>query len=577
MVVVKYSPKSIFLSVGLLILWFAFSLTYLFYYQEEKRFTSERANYYKEELASTLGRYRYLPYALAGDPIYHSTLTEGSGARLNNRLKDLAGRSGTDAIYLMDAGGLTIASSNADETPTFLGQNYGFRPYFKDALAKGAGEFFAIGATTSIPGYFFSQRVTSPEGISHGVLAIKISLEPLKRIWKELDENVFVTDRNGVIILSSIDAWNYRSTRPLDNARLSEIQEQRQFGAAPLEPLQFQIIENQKFRIENYRYVGASRELNLPEWTLHYVTANGTVFTRAIRSFFLFATPLVLLVTGYFAFSSVQTKKRLIQSQRDGAQMRKINRKLEQEINERRDAEKRLATAQKSLEQISRLAALGEISASVTHELGQPISALQNYVASSELPGSDLGRDGTELMQKIKHVLKRVNHITSQLRFFSTSGENNMVSFDLMELVRNMINLQFFDLGISNHSLNTELSREQILVKGNKLRLEQVFINLIRNAQQATASLDNPRITIRVYSHKSMAVTTVSDNGPGIDKSVRNQIFEPFYTTKASGEGMGLGLVISSAIIAEHDGSIQVTKSNMGGSEFVVRLPLTET
>ncbi|MBX2868644.1 MAG: hypothetical protein KTR18_08215 [Acidiferrobacterales bacterium] len=546
---------------------------YHLYYEAESKRIEERVVHYQEELLNALGQHRYLPYALTGNSVYSRALRSEPAPELNSWLRDITDRSGVDAIFLMDHEGLTIAASNAGETPTFLGQNYGFRPYFEQAMESGSGEFFAIGATTSIPGYFFAQRVSSPEGIAQGVLVVKVSLEPLKRIWKELDENVFVTDSNGIVVLSSVDDWNYLSTHQLTQPKRAEIQSQRQFGEEPLTLLDITQIDQGKSVVDGRQFLTANMPLPALGWKLHYLTPQRVIVNRAVSMFFLVVTPLILVLTTYLAISSARTRKSLERSQRDAEQLRDLNLNLESEIAERKRTEVRLEAAKTSLEKVSRLAALGQLSASVTHELGQPISALQNYVASAELPDSDLGTDGAELMQRIKKILKRITHVTSQLRFFAKAGEKNLVVLDLVEVIQNVIDLQFVDLGVTTESLSIELPGKPVKVEGNRLRLEQVLINLIRNARQATALVSQPRIDVSLKCDKEIASVSIADNGPGVDESDRDKIYEPFFTTKASGEGMGLGLVISSTIMQEHDGQIDVQVSKYGGAEFVMRLP----
>ncbi len=558
-----------------LLLGATYQFAYKFYFDLLAEQTSARALLYRNTLVSGLERYQHLPYVLSRDPEYSRALEYSPNERLNDNLKDFAESAGVEAIYLMNASGLTIASSNALETPTFLGQNYAFRPYFIDAMRSEKGEFFAIGATTSRPGYFVSQGVVSARGDALGVLVVKVDLEPLVQGWIARNESIFVTDQNGVVVLASDSKWQYKTLTQLDKNLLTKIGLEKQFGNEPLPPLNVEFENDTLLKLNDIEYISSIQNIGRLDWKLHYLTPSQSAVKDARNTVLLIAMPVILLLTAYFAISSRRVRNLLAQSKVIQNSLHQSNLKLEQEIEERKTTERQLERAQTNLRQASKLAALGQLSASVAHELGQPIAALQNYVASAELPGSDLGADGTHLLDKVGRVSKRIGHISKQLRFFAQPGDDKFSIVDLADLVHRVNHLKLIDFELSGVKFISDLSDQAVLVQGDRIRLEQVLVNLLRNAIDATKEVDSPIITVRLAVEGQYCDLFVMDNGPGIDADNEKKLLEPFYTTKASGDGMGLGLSISNAIMSEHDGKLILGNNPDGGACVCMRLPIT--
>jgi len=574
----KYSHRYLLFAlvvVGVL-LGATYQFAYKFYFGLLTEHTSARALLYRNALVSGLERFQHLPYVLSRDPEYARALEYLPNERLNDNLKDFAESAGVEAIYLMNASGLTIASSNALETPTFLGQNYAFRPYFVDAMNSRKGEFFAIGATTSRPGYFISQGIVSSTGDVLGVLVVKVDLEPLVQGWNARSENIFVTDQNGVVVLASDSSWQYKTLTQLDQNLLARIDLEKQFGTEPLLPLKIQFENDSILRLNEVDYISSIQEIGRLDWKLHYLTASQSAIKDARNTVLLIAMPIILLLMAYFALSSRRVRNLLEQSKRTQNSLYQTNLKLEQEIEERKITEKQLEKAQTNLREASKLAALGQLSASVAHELGQPIAALQNYVASAELPGSDLGVDGTHLVDKVGGVSKRIRHITKQLRFFAQPGEDKFSILDLSDLVRRVDQLKLIDFELSGVKFTFEQADQSMLVNGDKIRLEQVLVNLLRNAIDATKTVESPNVIVRLSQDGHHCNLQVLDNGPGISTDNQKKLLEPFFTTKASGDGMGLGLSISNAIMNEHDGKLILGNNPDGGACICMQLPMVD-
>jgi PAS domain S-box-containing protein len=184
-------------------------------------------------LRGTVARYNHIPFVTAQHPDILALLQTPHDpllvAKVNRYLQETSQRVGSNALYLMDAQGLTLAASNWQQTDSFVGENYGFRPYFKDALAGRDGFFYAIGSNTRVPGMFISAPVRGGAA-PVGVLAIKVSLRDIEDAWRRAKDPVYLADAYGVIFLGSIDAWQYKATQPLSAQALAWIRGNRQYG-----------------------------------------------------------------------------------------------------------------------------------------------------------------------------------------------------------------------------------------------------------------------------------------------------------------------------------------------------------
>ncbi|MCY6381226.1 sensor histidine kinase [Hoeflea prorocentri] len=542
----------------------------------EERRSLDRMSLYLSTLTSALEEHQHLPFILSWDPLVIGAVEGDDTTELNLRLESFSDQAGIDAIYLMDPSGLTIAASNWNETQTFIGNNYSFRPYFKKALSGGRGVFFAIGATTQEPGFFISEPVYASTGHIAGVIALKVDLTPLTRAWREGGETLLAADSRGVVILASNPDWTYRTLLPLSNDARVEIADERQFGNEPLDPLNYTVSSDHTVSIGDTRYLQTVGEVGHLGWRLHYLASLEPVNAQARQSLVLAAAALSLFAVAFLLVRTNRVRSALFASQEQRRSLQAINRQLEDEIEERRAAERRLEHAQKELRQVSKLAALGQLSASVTHELGQPIAAMRNYLAAADLPGSAIEGEARELVDQLNAITARMEHITGQLRFFAHRQTEKLVLFDLRDAIGAATEMMRADLASANINLNIQQPDEPVCVFGDMFRIEQVLVNMIRNARDAVAGCDAPNMTIKLTSNVNQALLSVRDNGPGLTEEALTHAEDPFFTTKASGVGMGLGLSISAAILKDHDGRMTFDNGADGGAVFTMILPLAD-
>ncbi|MCF6326138.1 MAG: ATP-binding protein [Devosiaceae bacterium] len=531
-----------------------------------------RVSLYRSTLIGALQRFQHLPFILAQDPYVIAGAAGIDRDGLNVRLADFAKSANLDAIYLMDKTGETVSASNFSDEVTFLGQNYGFRPYFKDAMAGKRGEFFGIGATTLKPGYFIAEQVLDPNGEILGVIALKLDLSDLTSAWREGGETVFASNDDGVVVLSSEESWRYQTLFPISEGRRQAIAIERQFASEPLMELGWREFENTRVELNGRNYIYAAAPVLPIDWKLYFLADESRVWERAWFTLIGFGIVALGLVILAIILRAQRIRQALRISQADRRELRGANALLALEIEERRMAEMQLERAQTELARSSKLAALGQLSASVTHELGQPISAMQNYLKAAEFD-----KDGDERknsLERLGGIARRMVSITRQLRFFAQPGQSTMEQVDLTRVWKGAFLLVEADLKQKGVDLNVNIVDTKIIVLGNRLRLEQVLINLLRNSISALEDQKNKTIKVDIGIEGEMAIITISDNGHGLGAQTMDQMKEPFHTTKASGNGMGLGLAISTAIVVEHGGQLRAKNGKKSGAVFTLELPI---
>lgn len=544
----------------------AYWASYQYFRSEELVDARARLSLYRSTVVAELERFSHMPFILARDPIVLDVAEGGAVEPLNVRLAAFAEQAGIDAIYLMDTAGITRSASNAGTDRSFVGQDYSFRPYFQAALEGRQGRFYGIGATTGLPGYFFAEPVVDGQGALVGVIAIKIDLSALQNSWRAGGEQVILANRDGIVLLSSEPDWLYRAMQPLEPRQVTQIADSRQFTGQNLEPLSW-------LPADDVAEIGGARQLYVATdalpygWSLHYFAADD----RAVARSWLVTAALVLAAGLAFIIVQVQRTRRigeaLRQSEQEEAQLREANDRLAVEIEDRRTAERKLQRTQSELERAGRLAALGQLSASVTHELGQPIAAMRNHLAAAEMQSGD-----TPLTNRLQGLVDRMEGITRQLKFFARKGRDNFEDFDLRDAMRAVLELMEPNLKVSAVAVSVDLPATPVMFHGNRLRLEQVMTNLLRNALDAVDGLEAPRIEVRMGGDRDVWFE-VRDTGHGLGSRTFEELREPFTTTRESGQGMGLGLTISAGIVDDHGGTMVAENHATGGAVFRASFP----
>jgi len=576
---------------------FTWHAVYRLQTNEIRRTLSARVNLYEGTIRQTVDRYSYLPQILSLDPRITDLLRHPYDAarvrELNQLLETIGKHSGTAVIYVVDASGMTLAASNWNEILSFVGNNYAFRPYFTEAIQNGAGRFYGVGVTTNEPGYFISARV-GPAEAPLGVATVKISLNALQNEWRAADEAVLLADEKGVVFLSSRQPWVYRPLLPLSQEALKQASATHQYGdanlagrplAAPGSDLATGVVALNERSGPSENYAVMHKQLAGLGWTI--AVLHGFREVRHIAAQAAALAGLTLSVILLLAVVLAQRRSTIREKLRAHDELERrvkertrelvlTNQRLGQEITQRINAEAHLRQTQDDLIQTGKLAALGHMSAALSHEISQPLAALRTYVSSTARLAGHGDLEGVKSnMGRIGHLIGRMVDITCHLKRFARVEAGPPSQARLDAVLGNALALVAMRIDAEGVELRQE-GDFHVTVKGSDNRLEQVFVNLLTNALDAMQDCQERRITIRaIPGHESVALD-IEDSGSGISPENYGLIFAPYFTTKEVGSGLGLGLSISHTIIQSFGGSLAVRAAPAGGAIFTTHLKIAE-
>ena len=547
-------------------------------------------------LRAVLERPRALPLVLSEDRDITDALATKSIAdidRLNRKLEELVKGTKAAVIYVIGTDGIAIASSNWREPTSFVGNDYSFREYFRLAMASGVAEHFALGNVSKRPGLYISRRV-GPAAEPLGVVVVKMEFDQLEADWSDTGRPAFIVDRNGVVLITSIASWRFMTLQPLPAVRLAEIRHSLQFGAAPLQPLPFvdqQVLSPGVAEVRAIlpgtredSYLRLATPVPTTPWTLQYLVrlepALGISMSRSMLIAFAALIIAFLLIAAVLWRRQAAAMRLAVASQaKEELERRVLERtedlsrardRLQVEIAEHRSTEARLQGVQQELVAANRLAILGQVAAGVAHEINQPVATIRAYADNARV---FLERRQTapvaENLASIAALTERIGAITDELKAFARKGRSAPEPIVLADVITGAVVLLRSRFAGRMEALDIASPSPEVKVLGNRLRLEQVFINLFQNALEALEGREGGRVEVRVQQTPAGVNITVADNGPGISPDVLDVLFTPFNTSKE--RGLGLGLVISKEILADYGGTIAV-KSGAEGTTFTVGL-----
>lgn len=547
-----------------------------------------------EGLDATLDRFQPLPKLLAERPSLISLLKDPTNQGIlpfvNEQLRLTALSLGVSDVYLMDVGGTTIAASSYRKERSFVGRNFNFRPYFVQAVEGGLGQYFAMGTTSGERGYFFAAPVIDNTRII-GVVAIKFDVRSFEEAWRGGASDIVVTDLSDIIFMSNREEWHFRTLIPLRGEVFNLIAETRQYPLDRLIPLDVERStiggSVELISIDGEDFVLSAQTLPDVGWRVLHLTPSGPAHAQAI--FVMSLAVLLMLLTVLSATVIMQrrnrTRERLDEQARANevleqrvakrtSDLNAANAQLQLEVKERAATEKRLRSTQKELIQAGKLAALGQMSAALSHEINQPLTAVKSY-ADNAATFLDRNRvsDARENVTRISKMADRMAALSGHLRNFARRPMDTVRAVDLRLVLDDAIELMGTRLRAANAQVNYTPPTNPIWVSGGRLRLQQVFVNLLSNALDAMDLIDAPQIDIdfETVSETRLRVI-VSDRGGGISDEIIGQLFDPFFTTKEPGHGLGLGLSISFNIIEDFGGKLSAAPRKDGGAQFIVEL-----
>lgn len=555
-------------------------------------------------LAGHMRRYEPLPTLIADQEIVRELLaTPGDPVRrteANLYLQEINALLGSSDVYVIMPDGETIAASNYDSDVSFVGENFSYRPYFQNAMAGKRGRFFALGTTSLRRGYYFSAPVMTEKAIS-GVVVFKVEIDAIEASWKGGDNEIIVTDPEGIIFMSGRADWRYAGLKPLTTGRLARTTESRRYANAELRelPIARSLPEDGHdflMLTEN----GASRQFlqlseDMPEagWTVSVLMDTASARTQALTS----AAAAVLLfgLATLLGAIVLQRRARLaerMQMQKSAreelerrveertADLETVNGQLELEVAERRATEQQLRQTQSDLVQAGKLAALGQMSAALSHEFNQPLAAVKTYADNAAvLMDRDRVAEARDNVSRISKLADRMATISRHLRNFARKPNQKLGPVSLAEVVGDTLEIVGGRLKGASARLDVDLGSGPLppVVIAGSVRLQQVLVNLISNAADAVQGLDDRTITLTAHCAGDKISIAVRDRGPGIAPSIMERIFDPFFSTKGVGNGLGLGLSISYNIIKDFGGSLSAANHPDGGAVFTIELDAAET
>ncbi len=535
---------------------------------------------YVANLLGTLRRYEELPQILGGLPVLRQALQQPGDPLLqkiaNEALADIRRRTGADVIYLLQPDGTTQVASNWAQADSFVHRNFAFRPYYREAMQGRLARFFGLGTTSIKRGYYFASAVKEGSRII-GVLVVKVDLEHIERLWGNSPEQLLVIDNYGVVILSSREDWRFHASRPLSAAERDEIHANIPYPVQDPKPLSLQ----------QSAWLSQSRTLPETGWTVS-IYAPRTLIERPVRSVLLIggATLLALLLLltlltlsrrhyldriALEAEAKRQLEERVLERTRE---LENANAQLQQEVHEREQAQRELMRAQDEVVQAGKLTALGTMSASISHELNQPLAAIRSYADNARvLLDHQRTEDARGNLEQISDLTTRMASIIAHLKAYARGARRAPENVQLQPAIEDALSM----LASRRRAMNVELLRDvpdaPLWVQAGETRLRQILGNLLTNALDALAEKAPPRRLWVIASQDQHGVTlTLRDNGPGFSEDALAHAHEPFFTTKTTAKGLGLGLAICDNLLRALGGRLEMGNHLEGGA--VVRLHL---
>lgn len=518
---------------------------------------------YAGNLISELQRNSVVPLLLSRDPSLINALNSGDFTQSSQKLISYLDEIGSASLMLLDSDGRIVAATDR----TMIGENRRSDPYFVDAVRSDDTVFTNFRNDKGAFVFNYSRRIQEG-GKLIGVVVVEADLRKFETSWAGIFDAVLVQDSEGTIILATEPRWRGLTEEQALLAQSAPSAIGRAFRAtadwANTLPLDAYLEGEAVLRMES--------PTKFRGWRMITYTPYASVRERVNGVLALEIMAFALLLAVAFYFASRRARARSVFFQQESAELRQLNEALQREVAERQRAERNLEVAEQTLAQSSKLAALGEMSAAVSHELNQPLAAMKTYLAGAKLLLQRKRPDeALSSFQRVDDLIERMGSITRQLKSYARKGGDAFEPLDIRDALSSALSIMEPQLKREDTKIIRSVPRVPIMVLVDRVRLEQVIINLLRNALDAVKVSPDPTIEIVIAAGET-ATLTVRDNGHGIADF--DSLFEPFYTTKAPGDGVGLGLAISSGIVNDLGGRLTARNSEQGGAIFEMKLPI---
>ena len=588
-------------------LWQTSQLAGQYALQELRKHVVHTLNLVAENLRGELSKFKLQPQFLATNPRYAAVLrgqaTETDVLEVNTELKRINTASGALDTYLMNASGLTIASSNWASPKPFVGLNFYYRPYFQEAMQGKLGRFLALGTTSDERGYYFASPVWDGERII-GAAVVKMQVSHFETLWRAPNQEIIVIDENNVVFLSTDPEWAYRAILPLTEEQRNQIRSNRKYSHMQIDTMpilkrgveqsigEVLVIGSLDARVgikPTTEYLVETIKLADPEWRV-LLLANTRVVEGQVRTATALAGGFIgslALLAAYVLQRRRRTYDQLAYQQRTQEhleervtartrELQEANEKLRSEVVERERAEDVLRRTQANLIQAAKLAALGQMSAGISHELNQPLAAVRSYADNAR---AYLERDQLDIaksnLNEISELTERMARMIRHLRTYAREETVEARPTSVAAALRSAIGLLDARIKSENVVILQSIPSTDVMAMAGDVRLQQVLVNIIANAMDAMHGAIK-QIHVTIQDEEDRVVIRIRDTGTGVHKEHLPNIFDPFFSTKRVGSGLGLGLSISDSIIRQFGGVIEAENAKEGGAMFTISLPRSD-
>lgn len=517
---------------------------------------------YSGNLLSELRQNAIVPQLLARDPSLIAALNTSDFQQSTQRLISFVEEIGAANLILLDMDGRAVAATDRNR----LGSRHASDQYFVDALRSSGTVFTVTERDAGGFSFYYASKVMSGGNVL-GVIAVEADLQKFERAWAGISAAVFVTDSTGQIILSTEPRWRGRA----EDEALDRQTPQSAIERAIRATADWTALPADAY-LQGEGVMRSQSRIPFRGWQMTSFTTYASVRERVNGVLAIEIMGFAILLALAFYALNRRSTLRLALSARESAELRRLNVQLQREIAERKRVQEDLAVAEQTLEQSSKLAALGEMSAAVSHELNQPLAAMKTYLAGARLLlRRNRPEEAVVSFGRIDDLIERMGAITRQLKSYARKGQDVFSPVNMGDALASSLSMMEPQLRQRRVLINRVLPPDPVEVLGDRLRIEQVMVNLLRNAIDATKTESEPQVDI-ILSAGETATLTVRDNGPGI--ADLDALFEPFYTTKQPGDGVGLGLAISSGIVNDLGGRLTARNGQSGGAVFEMQLPI---
>lgn len=489
-----------------------------------------------------------------------------------------AGMSGAEEIWLMDESGKVIVSSQESVPANAIGGARTIPHAFAQASQGQLGRELIPGTPETPSNYVFASPLRRGDTFL-GVLAVRVSLDDVEQAWALSKDPILALDGRNRVVVSNVPELRGRTRDELDPSwNVADLslagRMQLLLPAAGARNSHMQLTSN----------------LPVLEWEVR--TLVDIEDARRQSGWAMLVALLVCVIAAGGIWFLIARRKEFVREERRNrasalrlerrvqsrtAELRRANTHLEREVRERKQAEASLRQTQAELVQAAKLATLGRMSAALSHEYNQPLAAIRSDAEIAEmLIDRNRADEAKSNLTRIGGMVTRMGEIAKTLKGFSRRSGTDIKPVSLRQAIDEALLLLQPQIKQSGFVLNLDLPEEDIIVKGGRIRLEQVIINLLSNAFDAVQSCATPMVGLSLVREDREAVLQVADNGTGIDQETLPQIFDPFFTTKDVGAGLGLGLSIAYKIVHDFSGTLKAENREGGGAVFTMRLPIAD-